>query len=244
MGSKGLAHVIWRRKKVLMQELVAEDIEAQMAAGEAQEMKEEQAPDPADRLAVDDDAADVVDGAWDVLRRIRLLPGAATSCKDFQDLFAKLATANTQFQRECEPEVTDESSLIPVMVATHKARIAHLYPDASEYLLRLLTAAVAVLTLHTADVFLREHATVVWIIEGGCSMRFHHGDSYLLHPSGAFQQYKGLPLDCARIHAFLMHLEGLGAKAPITAQDFLFLYILSSAQSHVGCDLSVVFILD
>ena len=34
-----------------MQELVAEDIEAQMAAGEAQEMKVEQAPDPADRLA-------------------------------------------------------------------------------------------------------------------------------------------------------------------------------------------------
>ena len=130
------------------------------------------------------------------------------------------------------------------MVATHKTRIARLYPEASEYLLRLLTAAVAVLTLRTADVFLREHATVVWIIEGGCSMRFHHGDCYLLHPSGAFQQYKGFPLDCARIHAFLMHLEGLGAKAPITAQDFLFLYILSSAQSHVGCDLSVVFILD
>ena len=61
---------------------------------------------------------------------------------------------------------------------------------------------------------LREHALMLWIIEGVDFLRFHDGDCYMLHPCGAFQRYKGVPPDTSRISDFLLQLEGLFRRLP------------------------------
>ena len=48
---------------------------------------------------------------------------------------------------------------------------------------------------------------MLWIID-------HDGDCWMLHSSGAFQRYKGVPTDSGRIQAFLMQLEGLLRRLP------------------------------
>ena len=190
---------------------VASELEEQMAIGLAdngqQTTKEEQVVEPEDPGLLQENE-EIEDGAWDVLRKRRLLPGAASSDNDFRAHFASLALENAKFQTNCLKEPLDGSGAIRNLVSQHKRRVAEQFPEWSEYMSRIVTATMAVLTLRTVDVFLREHATVLWIIEGDSHMRFHHGDCYVLHPSNAFQQYKGVPLDCSRVHKFLMCLEG------------------------------------
>ena len=151
---------------------------------------------------------DADDKVWEVLKKRRLLPGAATSDQDFDSLFAGLEASRVAFQND-PADQADQSNSIPQIVQKHKFQISTDFPDLSEYMTNLMTAAVAVLSLRTVDVFQRENAMMLFIIEGEKYMRFHHGDCYVLHASGAFQHYKGLPLDCSRVHRFLLHLEGL-----------------------------------
>lgn len=66
--------------------------------------------------------------------------------------------------------------------------------------------------------YLREHALLLWIIEGGKYMRFHEGDCYILHPCGAFQRYKGVPPDSSRMGNFLLQLEGMFRRLPADLQ--------------------------
>ena len=62
-------------------------------------------------------------------------------------------------------------------------------------------------------------------------MRFHHGDCYVLHPSNAFQQYKGVPLDCSRVHKFLMCLEGPADR--VDCSIFCYAYV-GALRNHVS----------
>ena len=187
---------------------VHEDIQHQLAVQDAQDAVSAQLKSE----EIEERAADVEleaqdDSAWAALKRRRLLPGAATSDGDFHELFTGLEQYRAVFQHE-PSEVTEELNSIPNFVSRHRARIAREYPGMSDYMIKLMTAAVAVLGLRTVDVFQRENAMMLWIIEGERHMRFHHGDCYILHNSGAFQHYKGSPLDCSRVHSFLLHLEG------------------------------------
>ncbi|CAL1137736.1 unnamed protein product [Cladocopium goreaui] len=61
---------------------------------------------------------------------------------------------------------------------------------------------------------IREHALMLWIIEGSDFLRFHEGDCYMLHPCGAFQRYKGVPPDSSRISSLLLELEGMFRRFP------------------------------
>lgn len=45
---------------------------------------------------------------------------------------------------------------------------------------------------------------MLWIIEGEKYLRLHDGDCWMLHSSGAFQRYKGVPTDSGRVQAFLL----------------------------------------
>ncbi|CAE7603156.1 unnamed protein product [Symbiodinium natans] len=133
---------------------------------------------------------DADDKVWEVLKKRRLLPGAATSDQDFDSLFAGLEASRVAFQND-PADQADQSNSIPQIVQKHKFQISTDFPDLSEYMTNLMTAAVAVLSLRTVDVFQRENAMMLFIIEGEKYMRFHHGDCYVLHASGAFQHYKG-----------------------------------------------------
>eukprot|EP00438_Fugacium_kawagutii_P003693 Skav206833 [mRNA] locus=scaffold3672:167985:175192:- [translate_table: standard] len=88
------------------------------------------------------------------------------------------------------------------------------FPAYSDRMIRLSTAALAIFCLRTQDMHLREHALFLWIVEGGKYLRFHDGDCYMLHCSGAFQRYKGVPADSSRLHEFLLQLEGIFRKMP------------------------------
>ncbi|CAE7260360.1 unnamed protein product [Symbiodinium sp. CCMP2592] len=175
---------------------VHEDIQHQLAVQDAQDAVSAQLKSE----EIEERAADVEleaqdDSAWAALKRRRLLPGAATSDRDFRELFAGLEQYRAVFEHEAS-EVTEELNSIPNFVSRYRARIPRDYPGMSEYMIKLMTAAVAVLGLRTVDVFQQENAMMLWIIEGETHMRFHHGDCYILHNSGAFQHYKGSPLDC------------------------------------------------
>ena len=55
---------------------------------------------------------------------------------------------------------------------------------------------------------------MLWILEGTDFLRFHEGDCYMLHPSGAFQRYRGVPPDSSWVHNILLQLEGLFRRLP------------------------------
>ncbi|CAE7235509.1 unnamed protein product, partial [Symbiodinium sp. KB8] len=158
--------------------------------GLSQQLKQERIEEEAAEVVLEGEE-DVAEKAWAALKKRRLLPGAATSDEDFRQLFARLEDVRSVFQNE-QPEMLHDSDSIVQMVSRHKTRIANKYPSVSTYMTKLMTAAVAVLALRTVDIFQRESAIMLWIMEGETHMRFHHGDCYILHASGAFQHYKGL----------------------------------------------------
>jgi hypothetical protein len=101
----------------------------------------------------------------------------------------------------------------------------HLGQDAPDYLVRVLVGVLAFGRSRQADIFVREHALIYWIAEGGRTLRFNAGDCYMKTPSGAFQQHRGIPPDHDRVQAFLLHVEGvfrlMPKSTPRTGQGFL-----------------------
>lgn len=171
-----------------------------------EDVKEER-PDP--NAAEDGAIIPVEDGSWDKLKQRRLMPGAATSDTDFEQFFASLAALNLQFQKEEEERVdTTDTILHKVRLWTETAKNM-LGLDVPDYLVRLSVGVLAFGRVRQADIFLREHALLYWIAEGGRTLRFHSGDCFMKTPSGAFQQHRGIPPDHDRVQAYLMHVEGL-----------------------------------
>lgn len=74
----------------------------------------------------------------------------------------------------------------------------------------MVPAAMCVMSVRLIDMYLREHALLLWVVARGDAAFSSQGDCYLLYPSGAFQLYKGVPPDSGRARKFLMQLEGLG----------------------------------
>ncbi|CAJ1459066.1 unnamed protein product, partial [Effrenium voratum] len=115
-----------------------------------------------------------------------------------------------------EPEISVDTATWSVLqkrrLLPGAARL-HGVPDT---IVRLCVAALAVFRVRIVDVFMREHAFLLWIMQGNKQLRFHAGDCYLLHHSGAWQQYKGVPPDCGLVQEFLMQLEGIFRRMPRT----------------------------
>eukprot|EP00438_Fugacium_kawagutii_P009986 Skav234405 [mRNA] locus=scaffold873:368159:373264:+ [translate_table: standard] len=164
-------------------------------------------------VEVDIDGDDVAEETWRKLKKRRLMPGALTSDDDFNSHFQKLFAADAEFQKT-EGEVLETGDTILHLTKAQKTDLKRKFTGFSDYMVRFASAAVCVFCLRAADIHFREHAMVLWIIEGGAHLRFHQGDCYMLHPSGAFERYKGIPPDCGRVHLFLMRLEGLFRRLP------------------------------
>lgn len=156
---------------------------------------------------------EVPESTWKVLKKRRLLPGALTSFDDFANLFQSLADVNDEFQGQPAEPVSNFDTILHV-VQKYQDDIGALYPRFSKHMVRLATAARAIFCLRLADMSIREHALMLWIIEGSDFLRFHEGDCYMLHPCGAFQRYKGVPPDSSRISSFLLELEGMFRRFP------------------------------
>ena len=194
----------------------APSLQGSRTAAKSQERAPRPAPQPAETGAPPADAvkqegdADnepLEDAAWDVLRRRRLMPGAATSAKDFENHFATLASMNDIFQA-IPPEPIDTSSTIVDKVRAWTTWVQHRFANVSDYMTRLCVAVLALGGLRQVDIHLREHALIYWIAQGRRSLRFHAGDCYMRTPSGAFQQHRGVPPNHDRVQVFLLHVEG------------------------------------
>ena len=176
---------------------------------EATPAKEEHADDEEDPVLGEETS----ESTWNILKKRRLLPGALTSHEDFANLFQSLADANEDFQIQ-PGEPIDNPDTILYVVQKRQQDIERQYPRFSKHIVRMATAAQAIFCMRVADMSLREHALMLWIIEGLDFLRFHDGDCYMLHPCGAFQRYKGVPPDTSRISDFLLQLEGLFRRLP------------------------------
>ena len=159
-------------------------------------------------------AVAVDDSTYEKLKLRRLMPGAATSEEDFQKMFLNLGLVNDMFQLE-EAEVVDASDTILHKVRLWTDNVKHHMPEnLPDYILRLSVGVLAFGRARQADIFIREHALIYWIAEGGKTLRFHAGDCYMKSPSGAFQQRRGVPPDHDRVQMFLLHLEGIFRLMP------------------------------
>ena len=195
---------------------------ADMAQEGAKERPEEDRIEPpATKEEQDDDTGaddvdpmlgdDLPESTWKSLRKRRLFPGAMTSNEDFDDHVKVLSHVNASFQ-ERSGEPTSNSDTILRVVHQHQQSIKAHYPRFSKHMVRVATAAVAIFCTRTSDMSMREHALMLWIVEGADFLRFHDGDCYMLH--GAFQRYKGVPTDSSRLCNFLLQLEGLFRRLP------------------------------
>ena len=182
------------------------------AAIEGTQAKEEPV-DAEDGLHYEVLVEDASEATWRILRKRRLLPGAATSEADFGNLFETLGAANAQFQAEPGEGIENPDTILHI-VQSHETEIRRQHPRFSRHMVRLSTAALAIFCMRTADISMREHALMLWILEGTDFLRFHEGDCYMLHPSGAFQRYRGVPPDSSRVHNILLQLEGLFRRLP------------------------------
>lgn len=173
----------------------------------------------AESIKEEADASEVVgveEATYTKLKTRRTMPGAATSETDFANLFRNLSMGNDIFQME-PPEEVDTSDTIIHKVKLWRGLVSeHLPANCPDYIVRLGVGVLAFGRARQADIFLREHALVYWISEGGRTLRFHAGDCYMKGPSGAFQQHRGVPPDHDRVQNFLLHLEGIFRRIPTT----------------------------
>ena len=168
----------------------------------------------------EEDPADVpMEGdSFEKLKQRRLMPGASTSEADFQSLFAELAARNDTFQETAEEPVDTSDTILHKVRLWKNFVISNLPEIGSDYLQRVCVAVLALGRARQADIFLREHAVLYWIAEGGKTLRFHAGDCYMKSPSGAFQQHQGVPPDHDRVQQFLLHVEGVFRLMPIRCE--------------------------
>ena len=182
-----------------------EQVEQVEATGMDVDVKEE-----VDGLA----AVAVDESTYEKLKLRRLMPGAATSEEDFQKMFLNLGLVNDMFQLEAA-EVVDASDTILHKVRLWSDNVKHHMPEnLPDYILRLSVGVLAFGRARQADIFIREHALIYWIAEGGKTLRFHAGDCYMKSPSGAFQQHRGVLPDHDRVQMFRLHLEGIFRLLP------------------------------
>ena len=148
------------------------------AAIEGTQAKEEPV-DAEDGLHYEVLVEDASEATWRILRKRRLLPGAATSEADFGNLFETLGAANAQFQVEPGEGIENPDTILHI-VQSHETEIRRQHPRFSRHMVRLSTAALAIFCMRTADISMREHALMLWILEGTDFLRFHEGDCYAI----------------------------------------------------------------
>ena len=119
-----------------------------------------------------------------------------------------------------QPDSYIDKDTILNTVATYMDVVRQQAQGLSDKGVRLLVAALSVLFLRQVDLTILQHAMLLWIMEGNTYLRFHYGDCYMRHTSGAFQAYKGIPPEatCARVHSFLLILEGMFRLLPPQTQ--------------------------
>lgn len=152
------------------------------------------------------------------LKRRRYLPGADSTMDAFDTLFSEqkqAASASLQGTVSTKPDnsMTIQETRVRLV---KQAQIFH--SQWSTDMLRLVVAALAVYRLRLLDMWHREHALLVWIIEGDTYLRSHNRTVWTYTSTGAFQALRDSPPESTfgRMKSFLLQLEGCFRLMPKT----------------------------
>ena len=98
-------------------------------------------------------------------------------------------------------------------ILVHKVRA---FSDWDVEMHRLVVGALVVFRLRLVDMWYREHALLLWVVEGERFLRAHNIAVYVYHDDGAFRQLKDSPPESCfgRVKYLLLWLEGLFRLMP------------------------------
>ena len=152
----------------------------------------------------------------DVLRLRHTMSGASSSIREFEDLFKQCIAGGTALANWDTKTDSDGYSVLAVSDSINK-KVKDKFPDASQYLRRLVAVAVQATHLRFQDYSLREHVLMLWLVEGEQWIRSHGGSVYIYHDEGAFQEYRHAVTPesaLGRLKDALLTVEGLFRLIP------------------------------
>ncbi|CAE8607642.1 unnamed protein product [Polarella glacialis] len=173
-------------------------------------------------LTVNTEEADAVaedaesGGVGTACRKRRLIKGASTSSSDFSNMFSSYLQSATAALDTCIKTIPTTQATIVNITKRLTTLIRADHPQWSDRVVRLGVAALSFYRMRPTDMCAREHCLLLWIAEGGNSMRAHKGSCYIYKDVGSFTPYKGIPPEttCARMKDFILQLEGLFRRLP------------------------------
>ncbi len=166
----------------------------------------------ADEVAEDTESG----GVGTACRKRRLIKGASTSSSDFSKMFSSYLQSATAALDTCVKTIPTTQATIVNIAERLTTLIRADHPHWSDRVVRLGVAALSFYRMRPTDMCAREHCLLLWIAEGGNSMRAHKGSCYIYNDVGSFTPYKGIPPEttCARMKDFILQLEGLFRRLP------------------------------
>ncbi|CAE8584402.1 unnamed protein product [Polarella glacialis] len=166
----------------------------------------------ADEVAEDTESG----GVGTARRKRRLIKGASTSSSDFSKMFSSYLQSATAALDTCVKTIPTTQATIVNIAKRLTTLIRADHPQWSDRVVRLGVAALSFYRMRPTDMCAREHCLLLWIAEGGNSMRAHKGSCYIYNDVGSFTPYKGIPPEttCARMKDFILQLEGLFRRLP------------------------------
>ncbi|CAE8656395.1 unnamed protein product [Polarella glacialis] len=166
----------------------------------------------ADAVAEDEESG----GVGTACRKRRLIKGASTSSSDFSNMFSSYLQSATAALDTCIKTIPTTQATILNITKRLTTLIRADHPQWSDRVVRLGVAALSFYRMRPTDMCAREHCLLLWIAEGGNSMRAHKGSCYIYNDVGSFTPYKGIPPEttCSRMKDFILQLEGLFRRLP------------------------------
>ncbi len=148
-----------------------------------------------------------------LLQKCKDMPGAETSYKDFEALFAALSSEMTKDEGLQPDEPREESTLVGNALRIEKL-IEDAYPNWPAELKHLALIALHIYKCRLADVYMREYVMLTHVIlgRGREFLRAHERTTYIWSdPHGVWHRYEGLlPEDVyTLLKRTLLILEGL-----------------------------------
>ena len=144
------------------------------------------------------------------LKRRRLLPGAAETEAEFDSIFDLFEEEFSRQAATATPTRPSGDMQIMQMRESLLTRVRDFHQDWDSDMIRLAVCALAIYGLRLVDMWHREHALLLWVIEGQVFLRSHNRTVYVYTNEGAFQPLKETPPEhlFGRVKASLLQLEG------------------------------------
>jgi len=149
--------------------------------------------------------------------RRRAMPGATTSVQDFDNLFNISAQdAHESLAGVVKQVPTSTGSIVLTRQALY-AQVESRHPTWDIAFRRLGVAALSVYRMRLEDLWTRETALLIWVIEGETYLRVHNGVAYFYDEAGSYQVFKGVAPEgtFGRVKQILLWLEGFFRCIPL-----------------------------